>query len=748
MKSITSALRSHLDQEVTALCTCWIITRTDGKVFRFTDSDEDVLQDGFLYTSIGAYKRTAIETTSTLSVDNLDIVGTASDLALPEDELRAGLFDNAEIKIFITPWLNSVRGQLKMRRGFFGEVQTLPNGTFQVELRGIMQRLSYNYMDVFSPTCLYDLGEPACGIPIRPAEVRRSTSYSVGQTVNAQQSGTLRGKFFDLDIGDPDFEIAGAAGSFDTSLYWNNTGANDLVPVNSNQYTGTYSARGGEGNGVLRQDVDLTPSGTGLSLSALDSGATYMTMRGWRRDNNDRGRVRMQFMDDEGQVLDYGLQADWNTDRISIPIFALLGDFTIEFWVKPEGTINNADGPCGEGGNTTGTTGNDINFASGFPRLFDNPSPSLQGVDRIVSPNQLVSGQWKHIAVTRSGDDLRIYENAELVAEELGTGYVGQFNIDRIGGTSGGSFLGQMMELRIWDVARTEYQIALFYDRTIDPTHPDLVRYYTFQDGTFNDQSGNDPTVNAPGSNAIVTADGPVAVNVQHTPTNAATFDTGAISVGGSWTEFGFQDRRIPIGSRYARIEFIVTMDTAPIANAFLDNLTGYVIDTNQSGDLMCHTLNNVYWECTNGGTTAASAPNFSGGVGTTVVDGGVVWTARNAWTRTGRVLSSTGARTFICQISDSRAVDAWFNGGTCRFETGANAGVGMEVKSWNATTREIELFLSLPHNIKAGDLFCVYPGCDKSRISCAAIFDNITNIFAAPDVPGQDDLLKYPDQK
>jgi hypothetical protein len=59
-----------------------------------------------------------------------------------------------------------------------------------------------------------------------------------------------------------------------------------------------------------------------------------------------------------------------------------------------------------------------------------------------------------------------------------------------------------------------------------------------------------------------------------------------------------------------------------------------------------------------------------------------------------------------------------------------------------------LELFLSLPFPIEAGDLFTLYPGCDKSRITCAAIFDNVTKMLGAPDVPGQDALFSYPDVK
>ena len=43
MKLISSELRSHLDGEVTTLCRCWVIERTDGVKLGFTDHDETLL---------------------------------------------------------------------------------------------------------------------------------------------------------------------------------------------------------------------------------------------------------------------------------------------------------------------------------------------------------------------------------------------------------------------------------------------------------------------------------------------------------------------------------------------------------------------------------------------------------------------------------------------------------------------------------------------------------------------------------
>lgn len=111
-------------------------------------------------------------------------------------------------------------------------------------------------------------------------------------------------------------------------------------------------------------------------------------------------------------------------------------------------------------------------------------------------------------------------------------------------------------------------------------------------------------------------------------------------------------------------------------------------------------------------------------------------------------VTSQGTTRVFTAEIDEPRAETGWFDGGLVTFYTGKNRGASMEVKSWNGDTRQIELFLSLPYPIETGDLFTVYPGCDKSRICCAAMFNNVPNFFGTPDVPGEDELYRYPDVK
>lgn len=743
MKSTTTQLRTHLDQEVTALCTCWIIERVDGTVYRFTDADTDVSQGGQIYKSVGAYRRTAIETTASLSVDNLDIVGATSDLALPEEDLRTGLFDNAKITVFMTPWLASVRGRLKLRRGFFGEVQTIPNNTYQVELRGVLQRLAYTYTDLFSSDCLYDLGEPGCGIIIKPADVQPNTSYVVGDALRIG-SGGPQGKYYELGLGDPDFEIIGPNATFDESQFWTNTGATDMSIGVDFPYSGTYYVNGASGAATIVQYIDLE-NDVGLSENALDTASCYFRLRGWRQDDaGNEGRLQAEFLDRVGAATEHSRQLE--TDGgFSVTQFGLAGDFTIEMWVylDPATEIDVNQVLFGQGVLGFGGTGFRLAYESG--RLTFREDDDVGGTNSSVvlqSSKLAEEGIWRHVALVRDGSSVTLYEDFKVTA--TGT-YSGTVQISQWGnGPSATGLVGRMDEIRVWDDVRTTQELGLNAYHSVNVGSSNLIRYHHFNDGTLDDQTGNDASSPSLGAGNTISRGlgSPVAARSGEGD-GSADYDSGFNDVGTEWTEIQSGSIRIPGGARSVRISYSVQQGSGSTpVRARLDNLTGYIVDTSQTGPLMGFMTGNKVWVVSADGTTG-SAPITASGASDSI---GPDVDSQNSFLREGRVLKVTGSRSFVCEVSDARAVTGWFNGGGCIFESGENAGATMEVKTWDADTNTIELFLSMPNPIKAGDHFSVYPGCDKSRINCAAIFNNVQNMFAFPDVPGQDELYRYPD--
>jgi uncharacterized phage protein (TIGR02218 family) len=191
MKSVSASLATHLAGLVTTLATCWHITRPDGREFFFTDHDRDVLFEGEVYKASSGYSRTAIANDSGLGVDNLDVEGVFDSESITEEELRAGLFDQAEVRVFLVNWADPSMGALRMRRGWFGEVVLTEQEVFRTELRGMTQALSQQIGELYSPECRADLGDHRCKVPIHPPVIERETAYAAGDIVRvATTSGT------------------------------------------------------------------------------------------------------------------------------------------------------------------------------------------------------------------------------------------------------------------------------------------------------------------------------------------------------------------------------------------------------------------------------------------------------------------------------------------------------------------------------------------------------------------------------
>lgn len=183
MKQVSPALAAHLAGPVTTLATCWVITRRDGRVFRFTDHDQDLVFEGEIYAARFGYARSALTSDAQLSVDNLDIDGIFDDAAISEAEMRAGLFDFAEVRIFLVNWADPSMGALRLRRGWLGEVTLSEQGSFRTELRGLTQALQQEIGEIYSAECRADLGDARCKVPVAPPEILRERAYGLGDTV-------------------------------------------------------------------------------------------------------------------------------------------------------------------------------------------------------------------------------------------------------------------------------------------------------------------------------------------------------------------------------------------------------------------------------------------------------------------------------------------------------------------------------------------------------------------------------------
>ena len=145
-----------------ALCRCWRLTRSDGRVFAFTDHDSVLSFDGAEFRPSEAMTAHALEQTTGLSVDNSEVVGALSDAALTEDDIFAGRFDGARVEIWQVNWLDPADRAI-LFRGTLGEIERT-GGAFKAELRGVTEELNRPIGRLYHKQCGARFGDKACGM--------------------------------------------------------------------------------------------------------------------------------------------------------------------------------------------------------------------------------------------------------------------------------------------------------------------------------------------------------------------------------------------------------------------------------------------------------------------------------------------------------------------------------------------------------------------------------------------------------
>ena len=175
MKQISTSLQTHLLGEVTTLATCWKLTMRDAEVMGFTDHDQDIMFNGLTYKASTGFTPTAIDNSSSLSVDNVDVQGTLSSANITEADILAGKYDFAEIEIFQVNYKDLTQGSLKIRRGWLGEV-SWQKQQFVAEVRGLTQRLSQVIGELYSPACRATLGDNRCKVTLASHTVTGSVT--------------------------------------------------------------------------------------------------------------------------------------------------------------------------------------------------------------------------------------------------------------------------------------------------------------------------------------------------------------------------------------------------------------------------------------------------------------------------------------------------------------------------------------------------------------------------------------------
>ncbi len=225
-------MTTHIGLPDTTLVMCWRLDRRDGTIQTFTEHDQPIrvdLADGaglLTYAASTGFNRTALEESSSFSVGNMDVFGFLDDASFSNDNIDAGRYDLAEVRIFLVNWADPSMGVLKMVRGFIGDIEQSET-SFRAELRSLLERYNDEPVGLAAPTCRADLGDlPGASPSIHGCKVRTDPPFwapSTAYTVRPPRDAGLGSVIKPLEFNDRHFKCSTAGTTGTSEPNWNLT---------------------------------------------------------------------------------------------------------------------------------------------------------------------------------------------------------------------------------------------------------------------------------------------------------------------------------------------------------------------------------------------------------------------------------------------------------------------------------------------------------------------------------------------
>ena len=187
MKLVEASLDAHMQGTVTSLTMCWKIKRRDGVIITATELDKDVpfdlVDDGegdgeLIYASSTGMNRSALESTADFKVGNMELQGLIDSTIVTVEDIRAEIYDFAQVWIFQVNWKDLSQKELKLETGFLGEI-SLHNEIYVADFRDLLELFLNEIGDLVVEECPVDLFDSKCKVVEVPTLWAPATGYVV-----------------------------------------------------------------------------------------------------------------------------------------------------------------------------------------------------------------------------------------------------------------------------------------------------------------------------------------------------------------------------------------------------------------------------------------------------------------------------------------------------------------------------------------------------------------------------------------
>jgi len=184
------------------------------------------------------------------------------------------------------------------------------------------------------------------------------------------------------------------------------------------------------------------------------------------------------------------LYTDGSNDYVELsssPISDGATEFTIELWIKPDGT--NFDdteyhGFIGYGLEGTTKRNPSLWLKEGKVHLDSYRDGDLERFDFLTDRALITQDAWTHIAFVKDAEIYRVYLDGELAITAAAPDKVNIHKDTYLIGHVNNYFSGQIDEVRFWSDVRTKAEIDALMNIEATGSEPGLVAYYDFNHGS------------------------------------------------------------------------------------------------------------------------------------------------------------------------------------------------------------------------------------------------------------------------
>lgn len=160
MVALSNEFAAHLAQEVTTVCHCWRLVRSDGQVMGFTDHDLVLVCDGIRFKPDTGLAGTEARRSLGLAADAMDVEGILSSLEISEDDIVDGLCDGAVVETLLVNWQEPEQLAI-IGHAIIGKITRL-DGRFVAELESQERSLDQTNGRTLRRSCDAELGDLRC----------------------------------------------------------------------------------------------------------------------------------------------------------------------------------------------------------------------------------------------------------------------------------------------------------------------------------------------------------------------------------------------------------------------------------------------------------------------------------------------------------------------------------------------------------------------------------------------------------